>query len=88
LYPAAFSITLVSARTSFSVTARAAASASVISSQIAWMLSQPNSLAARQRRSPETSSYSFGDRGRTKIGVLKPVARSDSISSFCFASSN
>jgi hypothetical protein len=32
--------------------------------------------------------FHHGDRGRTKIGVLKPIARSDSISSFCFASSN
>src|SRR5258708_7605046 len=52
------------------------------------MLSHPSSLAARQRRSPETSSKAPASaRGRTRIGVLKPVARTDSTSCRCLSSS-
>src|SRR5216683_3080821 len=52
------------------------------------MLSHPSSLAARQRRSPEMSSKAPASaRGRTRIGVLKPVERRDSTSCLCFSSS-
>src|SRR6266851_320553 len=52
------------------------------------MLSHPSSLAARQRRSPETSSKAPASAsGRTRIGVLKPVERRDSTSCLCFSSS-
>src|SRR5215468_1580946 len=52
------------------------------------MVSHPSSLTARKRRSPETSSkVPASASGRTRIGVLRPLVRRDSISCRCFSSS-
>src|ERR1035437_7043325 len=64
------------------------ATSSSSSSTRAGIAASPASRAARQRRSPATSWYWFGPRGRTRTGCRTPCSRIEAASSSSAASSN
>ena len=78
---------LRSSRAMFSISAASSASASSRSRTSAGIVSRPAICAARQRRSPATSSYVPPATGRTSTGCSTPRSRSEPASASSAASS-
>ena len=80
-YAAASSSGFRLARWMFSSSASRSIASSWVSRMIAGMLSLPTAWAARQRRSPMTSSYRPSPISRTTIGCRKPTSWIETLSS-------
>src|SRR6266545_475314 len=87
-YAAASSSGLSCARWMFSSNASRSISSSRVSRMIAGIISMPSAIAARQRRSPITSSYRPWVSSRTTIGCNRPTCWIEDFSSSKDSSSN
>ncbi len=74
-------------RAMFSISPTSSAARSSYGDTNAGTMSKPAILAARQRRSPATSSYLSSSRGRTSTGCRTPRSLTESASSFSIRSS-